>query len=67
MAATHVPRMHKALDRINSEIHHVICCITGLTGLEIVETAESKLRKQPLRNPWLEITGASTCPLSGNV
>ncbi len=47
MAATHVPRMQKALDRMNSEIHHVISDITGFAGLEIVETAESKLQKQP--------------------
>ena len=37
MAATHVPRMQKALDRINLQIHHVISGISGLTGLEIVD------------------------------
>jgi transposase len=36
-AATHVLRMHKALDQINLPIHHVISDITGLTGLKIVD------------------------------
>jgi hypothetical protein len=29
--------MHKALDRMNLQIHHVIGDITGLTGLAIVD------------------------------
>jgi transposase len=37
MAATHVLRMHKALDQMNLQIHHVISDITGLTGLKIVD------------------------------
>jgi transposase len=36
-AATHVLRMHKALDQVNLQIHHVISDITGLTGLKIVD------------------------------
>jgi transposase len=36
-AATHVLRMHKALDQMNLQIHHVISDITGVTGLKIVE------------------------------
>lgn len=36
-AATHVLRMHKALDQMNLQIHHVISDITGLTGLKIVD------------------------------
>ena len=36
-AATHVLRMHKALDQINLQIHHVISDITGVTGLRIVD------------------------------
>ncbi|MEO7650299.1 MAG: IS110 family transposase [Bryobacteraceae bacterium] len=37
LAATHVLHMHKALDQMNLQIHHVISDITGLTGLAIVE------------------------------
>ena len=36
-AATHVLRMHKALDQMNLQIHHVISDITGLTGLRIID------------------------------
>jgi transposase len=36
-AATHVLRMHKALDQMNLQIHHVISDITGLTGLKIID------------------------------
>jgi transposase len=36
-AATHVLRMHKALDQMNLQIHHVISDITGLKGLKIVD------------------------------
>lgn len=37
LAATHVLHMHKALDQMNLQIHHVISDITGLTGLAIVD------------------------------
>jgi transposase len=36
-ASTHVLRMHKALDQMNLQIHHVISDITGLTGLRIID------------------------------
>src|SRR5882672_10411684 len=37
MACTHVQHMHKALDQMNVQIHHVISEITGVTGLAIVD------------------------------
>jgi transposase len=37
MACTHVQHMHKALDQMNIQIHHVISEITGVTGLAIVD------------------------------
>lgn len=36
MAATHLLRMHKALDPRNLPMHHGISDLTGLTGLKIV-------------------------------
>src|SRR6266850_8170879 len=37
MACMHVQHMHKALDQMNIQIHHVISEITGVTGLAIVD------------------------------
>ena len=37
MACTHVQHMHKALDQMNIQIHHVISEITGVTGLAIAD------------------------------
>ena len=37
MAAAHVLHMHKALDQMNVQLHHVISDVTGCTGLAIVE------------------------------
>jgi transposase len=37
MACVHVQHMHKALDQMNIQIHHVISDITGVTGLAIVD------------------------------
>jgi transposase len=37
MATCHVQHMHKALDQMNIQIHHVISDITGTTGLAIVD------------------------------
>jgi transposase len=37
MAAVHVQHMHKSLDQMNLQIHHVISDITGVTGLAIVD------------------------------
>src|SRR5947207_10769853 len=37
MACVHVQHMHKALDQMNLQIHHVISDITGVTGLAIVD------------------------------
>jgi transposase len=37
MATCHVQRMHKALDQMNVQLHHVISDITGTTGLAIVD------------------------------
>jgi len=37
MAVTHVNHMHKALDQMNVQLHHVISDIVGQTGLAIVD------------------------------
>jgi transposase len=37
MTCVHVQHMHKALDQMNLQIHHVISDITGSTGLAIVD------------------------------
>ena len=37
MSWVHVPHMHKSLDQMNLQIHHVISDITGVTGLAIVD------------------------------
>jgi transposase len=37
MACVHVQHMHKSLDQMNVQIHHVISDITGVTGLAIVD------------------------------
>jgi transposase len=37
MACVHVQHMHKSLDVMNLQIHHVISDITGVTGLAIVD------------------------------
>ena len=37
MTCVHVQHMHKALDQMNLQIHHVISDITGVTGLAIVD------------------------------
>jgi hypothetical protein len=37
MASVHVQHMHKALDQMNLQIHHVISDITGVTGHAIVD------------------------------
>lgn len=37
MGCVHVLHMHKALDQMNLQIHHVISDITGVTGLAIVD------------------------------
>jgi transposase len=41
MASVHVQHMHKALDQMNLQIHHVISDITGVTGLAIVDAIVS--------------------------
>lgn len=37
MACVHVQHMHKSLDQMNLQIHHVISDITGITGLAIAD------------------------------
>ncbi len=37
LATEHTQHMHKALDQMNLQIHHVISDITGVTGLAIVD------------------------------
>jgi len=37
IACVHVQHMHKSLDQMNLQIHHVISDITGVTGLAIVD------------------------------
>src|SRR5213080_2600976 len=37
MGCVHVQHMHKSLDRMNLQIHHVISDIPGVTGLAIVD------------------------------
>jgi transposase len=41
MACVHVQHMHKSLDQMNLQIHHVISDITGVTGLAIVDAIVS--------------------------
>ena len=41
MACAHVQHMHKALDQMNIQIHHVISDITGVTGLAIADAIVS--------------------------
>jgi transposase len=35
-SARHIQHMHKALDQMNLQVHHVLADITGLTGTQIV-------------------------------
>jgi len=37
LACVHVQHMHKSLDQMNLQIHHVISDITGVTGLAILD------------------------------
>jgi transposase len=37
MSCAHVQHMHKSMDQMNLQIHHVISDITGVTGLAIVD------------------------------
>lgn len=37
MSCVHVQHMHKSLDQMNLQIHHVISDITGVTGLAIID------------------------------
>ena len=37
MACVHVQHVHKSLDQMNVQIHHVISDITGVTGMAIVD------------------------------
>ena len=37
MSCVHVQHMHKSLDQMNLQIHHVISDITGVTGLAILD------------------------------
>jgi hypothetical protein len=37
MSCVHVQHMHKSLDQMNLQVHHVISDITGVTGLAIVD------------------------------
>lgn len=41
---THIQHMHKALDQMNVQVHHVLADITGVTGTAIVEAI---LRGEP--------------------
>ena len=41
MASVHVQHMHKSLDQMNLQIHHVISDVTGVTGLAIVDAIVS--------------------------
>lgn len=41
MACEHVQHMHKSLDQMNLQIHHVISDITGVTGMAIVDAIVS--------------------------
>src|SRR6266545_2807194 len=44
IACMHIQHMHKALDQMNLQIHHVISDITGVTGLAIVDAIVSGKR-----------------------
>ena len=66
-AATHVLRMHKALDQMNLQIHHVISDITGLTGLKIVDAILAGERDPKklaaLRDGRIKATEETTAPV----
>lgn len=55
MATCHVQHIHKALDQMNLQLHHVISDITGTTGLAIIDAilkGERDLKKlAELRDP----------------
>ena len=44
IACMHIQHMHKSLDQMNLQIHHVISDITGVTGLAIVDAIVSGKR-----------------------
>lgn len=44
MSCVHVQHMHKSLDQMNLQIHHVISDITGVTGLAILDAIVSGQR-----------------------
>ena len=44
MSCMHVQHMHKSLDQMNLQIHHVISDITGVTGLAILDAIVSGQR-----------------------
>src|SRR5215468_8664344 len=49
MSCVHVQHMHKSLDQMNLQIHHVISDITGVTGLAIVDAiVAGKTNPKPL-------------------
>src|SRR6201993_573223 len=48
MSCVHVQHMHKSLDQMNLQIHHVISDITGVTGLAIVDAHRGR-KNQPER------------------
>jgi transposase len=57
----HIQHMHKALDQMNLQIHHVITDITGVTGTAIVEAIlageRDPARMATLRDPRVRATG----------
>ena len=56
----HIQHMHKALDQMNLQIHHVITDITGVTGTAIVEAIlageRDPARMATLRDPRVRAT-----------
>jgi hypothetical protein len=63
MSSVHVQHMHKSLDQMNLQIHHVINDITGVTGLAIVDAIVAG-KQQPERTR--EIARLSDQSIRGN-
>lgn len=63
MAAVHLQHMHKALDQMNLQLHHVISDLSGTTGMAIVDAilgGERNPRKlAQLRDPRIQASAAT--------
>ena len=62
MACVHVQHMHKSLDQMNLQIHHVISDITGVTGLAIVDAIVAGKTEPQRTQPSCATTGSKPPP-----